>query len=42
METLGMGPYGPPERYNLEYDDQTLRLIERTRTPQGQACARSS
>jgi hypothetical protein len=35
METLGLGPYGPPERYKLEYDDQTLRLVEKTRSPQG-------
>ncbi len=35
METLGLGPYGPPERYKLEYDDQTLKLVEKARSPQG-------
>lgn len=35
MEALGLGPYGPPERYRLEYDDQTLRLVEKARSPQG-------
>jgi hypothetical protein len=35
METLGMGPYSPPERYTLEHDDKMLRLIEKTRSPQG-------
>lgn len=36
METMGLGPYGPAEKYELEHDDYTLKLIERTRTPQGQ------
>ena len=35
MEALGLGPYGPPERYKLEYGDQTLRLVETVRSPQG-------
>jgi hypothetical protein len=35
METLGLGPYGPPERYQLDYDEHTLRLTEKARTPQG-------
>jgi hypothetical protein len=37
METLGLGPYGPPERYQVESDEktQTLRLSEVTRSPQG-------
>src|SRR5207253_1972708 len=37
METLGLGPYGPVERYQLESDDktQTLRLVEMARSPQG-------
>jgi hypothetical protein len=35
METLGLGPYGPADRYQLESDDQTLRLVEKTRSPQG-------
>src|SRR5262245_14336747 len=37
METLGLGPYGPAEKYEMDYDDYTLKLIERTRTPLGQA-----
>jgi hypothetical protein len=35
METLGLGPYGPVERYKLDYDEQTLHLTERMRSPQG-------
>lgn len=35
MEALGLGPYGPAERYELQHDDQTVRLIEKTRSPQG-------
>jgi hypothetical protein len=35
METMGIGQYGPPERYQREHDAQTVRLIERTRSPQG-------
>jgi hypothetical protein len=35
MEALGLGVYGPADRYKLDYDDQTLRLIEKTRSPQG-------
>jgi hypothetical protein len=37
MEALGLGPYGPAERYQLEHDEQTLRLIEDSRSPQGAA-----
>jgi hypothetical protein len=37
METLGLGPYGPAEKYEMDYDDYNLKLIERTRTPLGQA-----
>jgi hypothetical protein len=36
METLGMGPYGPAEKYSVENDATTVRLIEKTRSPQGQ------
>lgn len=36
MESMGMGPYGPPERYTLEHDSDTLRLVEKSRSPQGQ------
>lgn len=37
METMGLGPYGPPEKYLREHDNDTVRLIEKTRTPQGKA-----
>src|SRR5262245_26783148 len=37
METMGLGPYGPADRYEMDHDDYALKLIERTRTPQGQA-----
>lgn len=37
MESLGMGPYGPASKYMLEHDATTLKLVEKTRTPQGQA-----
>jgi hypothetical protein len=37
MEALGLGPYGPAERYQLEHDAQTLRLVEDSRSPQGTA-----
>jgi hypothetical protein len=36
METMGLGPYGPADKYYIEHDAETLRLVERTRTPQGQ------
>jgi hypothetical protein len=36
LEAMGLGKYGPAERYQLSYDDNTLRLIEKTRSPQGQ------
>lgn len=36
METLGLGPYGPAERYKLEPDGpNTLRLVEKITSPQG-------
>ena len=31
-----MGNYGPAEKYQLTYDDKTLKLTEKTRSPQGQ------
>ena len=37
MESMGMGPYGPASKYTLEHDATTLKLVEKTRTPQGQA-----
>ena len=35
MEAMGMGPYGPADKFTLETDAKTLRLVEKTRTPQG-------
>jgi hypothetical protein len=35
METMGLGPYGPADRYQLESDKDTLRLVERAPSPQG-------
>ncbi|MCS7046392.1 MAG: hypothetical protein NZO58_08560 [Gemmataceae bacterium] len=35
METLGLGPFGPASKYELEHDEYTLKLIERVRSPQG-------
>src|SRR5262245_30936487 len=35
METMGLGPYGPASKYELEHDDYTLKLVERTRSAQG-------
>jgi len=35
METMGLGPYGPADKYEMTHDADTLRLIERTRSPQG-------
>jgi hypothetical protein len=38
IETLGLGVYGPADRYELDTrDPETLRLIERTTSPQGKA-----
>jgi hypothetical protein len=37
VEALGMGPYGPASKYTLEHDATTVKLVEKTRTPQGQA-----
>ena len=35
MESLGLGPYGPPEKYKLEFDADTIKLVEKTTSPQG-------
>jgi len=35
MESMGLGPYGPPEKYKLEYDADTVKLVEKTTSPQG-------
>jgi len=37
METLGLGPYGPADKYQQESDGRSIRLIERTKTPTGKA-----
>lgn len=37
METLGLGPYGPADKYEMTHDAYELKLIERTRSPQGRA-----
>ncbi len=35
VETLGMGNYGPADRYQLVVDPDKYRLVERVRGPQG-------
>jgi hypothetical protein len=36
MEAMGLGPYGPPEKYTLEPgENQTIRLVEKAKSPQG-------
>jgi hypothetical protein len=35
METMGMGVYGPADKYEMDFDAYTLKLTERLRTPQG-------
>jgi hypothetical protein len=35
MESMGLGPYGPPEKYQLEHTSDTLKLVEKTTSPQG-------
>lgn len=35
LETMGLGPYGPPDKYRQEHDADTVRLIEKTVSPQG-------
>jgi hypothetical protein len=39
MEALGLGPFGPADKYQLEPNarpnDPTLRLVEKARSPQG-------
>ena len=39
METLGLGPYGPADKYKLENDPDAklLRLVEKSKSPQGVA-----
>jgi hypothetical protein len=35
MESMGLGPYGPADKYKLEHDADTIKLIERTTSSQG-------
>jgi hypothetical protein len=35
MEALGLGPFGPPEKYKLEPAGGMLRLVETTTSPSG-------
>lgn len=35
METMGLGPYGPVDRYKMESDNDTIRLVESSTSPQG-------
>jgi hypothetical protein len=37
MESLGLGPYGPPEKYQVESDRETVKLVEKTTSPEGKA-----
>lgn len=37
LEAMGLGTYGPAQRYQVEPDDRTVKLIERTTSPQGKA-----
>jgi hypothetical protein len=36
VDAMGMGSYGPPDRYKLEVEGEKLKLVEKTRSPQGQ------
>jgi len=36
IDALGMGSYGPPDRYKLEIEGDKLKLVEKTLSPQGQ------
>jgi len=35
MEAMGMGKYGPSEKYELAVEKEQLKLIEKTKSPQG-------
>ncbi len=37
MESMGLGPYGPADKYQLEHDADTIKLVEKTTSPQGTA-----
>lgn len=34
-EAMGLGPYGPSEKYTLEHTADTLKLVEKATSPQG-------
>lgn len=36
LEAMGMGRYGPADKYTLTAEKDTWRLVEKTRSPQGQ------
>lgn len=35
LEAMGLGPYGEPARYQVESDAETVKLVEKGRSPQG-------
>ena len=35
MEAMGLGPYGPADKYALEQDGKSIRLVEKSTSPQG-------
>ncbi len=35
METIGLGNYGRPEKYKLESNAESLRIVEKSTSPQG-------
>ena len=35
MESLGLGTYGPPEKHELEYDADTIKLVKKSTSLQG-------
>ncbi len=37
MDALGMGTYGPASKYTVDHDATTVKLVEKTQTPQGRA-----
>jgi hypothetical protein len=35
LEAMGMGKYGPPEKYERVVEKEVVKLVERTKSPQG-------
>jgi hypothetical protein len=35
LEVMGLGSYGPADRYQVESDNRGIRLVEKTKTPHG-------